>query len=58
MNHRKSRDNMKKFESCHPKICTNVYLTVTSASDTMSVYNTDDGLVLTRAPIDTNKPSY
>ena len=37
---------------------TTVDLTVTLASDAMSVDNTDDELVVSRAPVDTDKPSY
>ena len=39
-----------------PKNGITIDLTVTSASDPMSVDNTDDDLVLTKAPIDTTKP--
>ena len=37
---------------------TTIDLTVTSASDPMKVNNTDDELLVTRALIDTTKPSY
>ena len=40
-----------------PKNGTTIDLTVTSASDPMSVDKTDDELVSTRAPIETAKPS-
>ena len=41
----------------YPKNGTTIDLTVTSASDPMSVDKTDDELVSTRAPIETDKPS-
>ena len=40
-----------------PKNGITIDLTVTSAYNLMSVDNTDDELVLTRAPIDNPKPS-
>ena len=39
-----------------PKKVTIIDLTVTSASNPMSVDNTDDELVVTRATIETSKP--
>ena len=39
-----------------PKKCTTIYLTVTSASDPISVGKTDGELVVTGEPIDTAKP--
>ena len=39
-----------------PKYGNNIFLTLTSASYTMSVDNFDYGLFLTRAPIETSKP--
>ena len=40
-----------------PKNDTTIDLTITTASDNISVDNTYDGYFLTRAPIDTPKPS-
>ena len=40
-----------------PKNGSTIDLTVTSASDPMSLYNTDDELFILRAPIDNPKPS-
>ena len=42
----------------YPQNGTNIDLTLTSASDTISVDNTEDYLVSIRAPIDTDKPYY
>ena len=58
MNHIKIRENTKKLLSCHPKKYTTIYLTVTSTSDPITVDNTNDELVVTRAPIETDKPLY
>ena len=58
-------DESQEYHGQHETFCvmypqngTTIDITVTSASDTMSVDNTEDVLVSTRAPIDTDKPYY
>ena len=58
-----SIDELQEQQGCHEefsvissKKCITVDLTVTSASYSMSFYNTDDELVVTRATIETSKP--
>ena len=55
-NHRNIKGKIKKFVSFSPKNGTNIDLSVTSAFDPMSVDNTYDELVSTRAPIKIDKP--
>ena len=54
-NHRKRRERTKKLVGLSPKTPT-VDLTATSNSYPMSVYITNDELVVTKEPIETDKP--
>ena len=48
----------KEFCVMYPKNSTTIDLTITSEFDPMSMDITNDELFSTRAPIETNKPSY